>query len=784
MEKRPVLWLGMAYVTGEIFEYLTKDKAVSLWIGGTLLFLTLLGNRVPRIRQFMCSKWLLLLPLLFMAGSFNLGVALERAQQFDQVLAEEIGVISLQGELRSLSEREKVFFAEVRMNYQGEQWKFLAILDKAAVESLCVGDTLQITGTLQAFEQPTNEGQYDEWSYYHAGGYVGKIFADSVRCIKPSEDYLGQMRETVRGYIRNNCDQLLNQLGAGCAKAMLLGERTSLDPDWYQLLLKSGIAHILAISGLHISFLGMGIFWILKHVWIPERVSICLAILLVGAYVWLIGDAPSVVRAWMAFVLLMLARLIGRKRDGPTALSLAALVILIFKPMQLFQPGFLLSFLAVFILFYIQSLKTKYRKPLKKGQMSWICYYFKGFLSTMGMTLGMYVAMMPLTARFFFEVPIYSFLLNLVIIPMMSLLYPLLFLGGLFGTTLGVAGNALSALIEVLINIFTWLCEMVQKLWNPVIITGKPSVVELCVIYALLIGSIWLYYRFHKKCCCAGILCVLILFLPRHPDKLQVIMMDVGQGECILIRSPDGVNILIDGGSLSLSEVKKYRIEPCLKALGIRYIDTVFLSHLDADHSNGIISLLDDSMVGHVEVGPVILPKLKTMDTAYQDFVRTYTLQDHSLYTMGAGDQLTFGRVELYGLSPDSENMVEARNESCMVLLLKYENFQMLLTGDMSLTNEAVLYQNKMFGQCDILKVAHHGSKNSTSADFLSNIDPTYSIISCGLNNSYGHPHSELLERLAASGTQIYITARDGAVTIWTDGKRFGVTAYREIGSY
>lgn len=288
-------------------------------------------------------------------------------------------------------------------------------------------------------------------------------------------------------------------------------------------------------------------------------------------------------------------------------------------------------------------------------------------------------------------------------------------------------------------------------------------------------------------------LIILLIFLLYNPrEGLYITVLDVGQGDGIFLESPSGRTYLIDGGSTSSSKVGQYIIQPYLKSQGISNIDYMIATHMDEDHINGLLELIEmipdegsKPLETYITVQNLILPKLREPDDTYLKFVSRAEGKGISIIYMSAGMSLQDGDVMITCLHPAYAVQSTDKNEYSLVLFLDYKNFQMLFTGDVEGAGEEQLLdviqdESNIDGlsSIEVLKVAHHGSKNSTPEELLAILEPKISIISCGLNNSYGHPHEELLERLEAVESQIYKTAECGAITIWTDGEKMKIETY------
>lgn len=275
--------------------------------------------------------------------------------------------------------------------------------------------------------------------------------------------------------------------------------------------------------------------------------------------------------------------------------------------------------------------------------------------------------------------------------------------------------------------------------------------------------------------------CVLLLAVPYHSfrNRLSVTMLDVGQGDGIFIKGPAGVTYFIDGGSSDVKNAGKYRIEPFLKSQGERQLDYVFISHGDADHMNGIEEMLERQRVG-IRIKTLVLPEQIVWDENLKALAQKALMYGTKVVVIKAREQIVEGNLKIMCLLPRKTYKGEIGNASSTVLILNYGDFDMLMTGDVEGEGEDALKEIDFSNQIDVLKVAHHGSKNSTGEEVLRSINPKIGLISAGIGNRYGHPHSETLERLKANGVEVYNTQECGAVKMETDGKTIRIRTFLE----
>lgn len=687
-----------------------------------------------------------------------------------------------------------------------------------------IGSRVRISGSFFLYTEATNIGQFDARNYYAARKIYGQVKKAAIVYTEPP-NITGRGKECLWQFRRHLAETFLEVYGeenGALLAAMLLGERTFLSEETQSLYKAAGALHVIAVSGLHISLLGLGLYRLLRRIFDAQAPAAVISVLCMAAYVFLVGNPPSAVRAFIMFAMGLLAGYWKRTLDTPTALSLSAAIILMGNPFYIGQSSFLLSFLAILAIAVFQpalkeclALINPYHFPLSRlldSRRAWglrhldpqkvpgVCHELlkkvgNGLLSS----FSVWIVTLPVQLFFFSEVSLFGIFFNLLIIPLMGVIL-LLGIAGLFLKEIShlfafLTGSAFTDLEITVINICRYaegiffaiikaggsLADRLSfTMWTP----GKPVYGKMLLAFCLLLlfcllGNLsengrtfpekfWKYRL--------GILLGVILLLAGYPaHNLQITFLDVGQGDGICMELPDGRVYLMDGGSSDVSKVGNYRLVPFLKAKGIRKIDAVFLSHGDADHINGIAELLEEKQIS---VDCVCLPAGAEQEefAEIKDLARARNI---SVRTIQAGDFWENNGIKFWCLNP--ADVTESGNAASVVLYMEYQNFSMLLTGDLEGEAEksvaALLRSNAITG-ISVLKVAHHGSKNSTKEEFLRQCSPAVAVISCGERNTYGHPHKETLERLNDMGTAVYRTDCSGAVQITVAGNRMKVTEY------
>lgn len=629
-----------------------------------------------------------------------------------------------------------------------------------------IGSTVAVCGVLREYEPASNPGQFDAEIYYTIQHISAKIQKAELLFSDGKTDVLREGLWKVKRALACGMEAVFAKDDAAILKTMLLGDKSSLTDEVKTLYKEAGILHILAISGLHITLLGMGFFKILRRL----RMPILPASLLCGGcmllYGMLTGMPVSAVRAIGMFLLRLLAGCIGRTYDMLTALSVCGAAMLISQPYYLYHSGFLLSYLAVLA---IPLLKPAILPDsLKQNPLA------ETFFSTLAISLFTF----PVQLFFFCEVSVYAAFLNLAVVPLVGVVMILGILGLVSYFLLPALAPFFAAPAHEILNAYSggasFFRDLPGSMWTP----GKPEAWQIavyCLLLAVLLVCKKLKWKYR-----IGLLCgAVMVFCIHDRSMLRITFLDVGQGDCICVELPEGGVWLFDGGSTGVSDVGTYRIAPFLKSCGITELDGIFLSHDDADHINGVEELLREESI---QTGLLALPcTAKGEAEMFEGILEAAAAREIPVLWLEEGMTWESNGVKAVCLHPDGDFFTENANAASMVVYLTYGEFSMLLTGDVEEEGEAALLaalKERQMENVTVLKVAHHGSKNSTGEELLSQLNPKIAVISCGAGNRYGHPHEETLERLEAAGVAVLRTDETGAVEIEVAGNHVKVSGY------
>lgn len=762
LNKRPFFLSACIFVIGICYE---QSGAIIFLLAaiGVVLYGIYHFWRLRKWRRFAVrSVWLLavfLLSIGHMKAATNF-----RAKELSQIQKNETFIF--QGEIYKKELKTYQVFYYLKDVFIITSNQMIACNDailKDSDKTFSIGDTLTFYGKPNQFEEAANEGGFDEKSFY----FSQKIdFYISDAKIQKQEETNGNAKQLslVREKLKSVFMQCSSTMTAGALSAMLLGDKSSLNAEIKELYQESGISHILAISGLHVSLIGMSFYRFLRKRGIPYSVGFVSSCLFLMAYVVMSGDGVATRRACGMLIIAMLADVIGRSYDALNALGFMVMLLLLENPFLLEYAGFCFSVIAMVGVLIVGNLFQMPRRTEEK--ISWK----KRCVNALYAATGVWLTTLPLVAYYYYEIPMYSVFLNMVVIPLLSFLFFFAIIGVLIGVFLPFVANIVLLPCSLILKIYEVLADISLQLPFGNIIVGKPSLLKIVIYYVLLsLICIWLFYRKEghgKRIVGMFVLIVLMLSAPRDTFTLSV--LDVGQGDGIYLCTNEGEHIFIDGGSSDVSQVGKYRILPFLKENGIRHIDYWFVSHADEDHISGLKEVLESGY----QVENLILSKAATMqkDEKTMELIAFAELYDTNILYMKAGESLMLKESEIKCLAPMG-NMVgtEDRNALSLVLMYQDKQFRGLFTGDISETEEKQLLESKVCQNVDFYKVSHHGSKFSSSEEFLDIIQPDMAVISCGKENRYGHPHKETLERLDAVGCRVWITAKCGQIKISVD---------------
>lgn len=543
-----------------------------------------------------------------------------------------------------------------------------------------VGSPVTVKGRGMLFSRARNPGNFDLAEYEMIRGIDFEIYDadiidfDERRGAGCLDELLCIIRERLSAAI----DLIYGKDEACIIKAMLLGDRTDLSDEIKDSFRRSGMSHILCISALHITLLGMGFLKIIRRTGLDKALCYIISFVFIYMYGRLTGSGISTVRAIITFGLMMAADIAGRTPDLLSSMSVAAIVTLLMEPLYLKDAGFILSFTAVSGIGLLGP-------PVKKLMP------FKQKLSdTLGTAFSVTLFMLPVTLYFFFQVPLYSVLINLAVIPLLGILLVsalVSVLAGCLSLTLGMAAAVPAGLILKAYDLLTVVNDSIPL---SVLTPGRPGAGQMILYYAVIAAVIFITGRAEKIDAGIRLLCFLmfsgaVLLLTVHiRPELSLTMVDVGQGDCHLIEMQDGKTVMIDCGSSDTENAAKYRVIPYVLSRGCDRIDYAVLTHPDDDHINGYLEMLEMGGESALKTGCFILPDIPETNDNYEKLADMAEKQGIKVLKIKAGDSFDIGRVSFRCLNPERGSVFSDMNEAsvCLSIGIKGSGFKALYTGD------------------------------------------------------------------------------------------------------
>lgn len=649
-------------------------------------------------------------------------------------------------------------------------------LSVSAYPQFSYGQRLVITGTL---ETPPIYDDFNYREYLAAQGVRSVMQRPTIALLSgQGGDWLTHSLLTISHRLRRVVELILPQPEAGLLQGILLGASKALPADTAESFRLAGLTHILVVSGFNISIL-MQLILILAQKALRRKLALGVALVGITFFGLLVGFSAPVVRAWLMGALTIAALLTGRKAHALTSLAVASLIMTAINPLTLWSVSFQLSFAATLALIVVDPVISKTFEALIVKARAGKFWLFLARLSTT--TMAAQLLTLPLIWHYFGQISLVALVANLLVLPVQ----PLILAAGAAITAVGsiflAAGRILAYLLWPWLRYTILVTNWLGHLPNASTQLPPLDLVWVVVSYVLIALAIYLLNRFvkaprhlpqirvdWKPWIVPGMLLTVAvtvwsISLSLPDGRLHVYFLDVGEGDAILISSPGGRTILVDGGVDGL--VLRSRLGESLP-LNRHNLDMIIATHGDADHIFGLVSLPN-----YYQVQQAGRPPDLGSSTAAKAWVEEYAVRQIPQVVLVRGAVIRIGRnLTIQVLNPEPGDPGNG-NAASVVLRVSEGRFSMLLTGDIDDQSEQVIVGANQPVEAYVLKVAHHGSASSSSTEFLEEVKPRLAVISVGKDNTYGHPDAQMLERLAALGCRIWRTDQQGTIEIATDGQ-------------
>ncbi len=673
----------------------------------------------------------------------------------EELCGKKYGIVAEVTDYSGTSKSGNSMAIKTMLNCSGENINAI-IYTTEELPQLVPGDIIRMDASFKEFE---NTESFAAETYYKSRYLDVMAFAENVSVIEKSE---GIAVRYIPQYLARQLGQKIEELypekATGFLKSLLIGNKEDLSEDFNEELKTTGLSHTVSVSGMHISFVVSFIIFFTKNKYLK---LLCIPVMFVFAL--MVGAPQSALRAVIMQTLLLISAIRKREYDSLTALSVAACILVMINPYCINDLGFILSFtstLGIILLLRRVSDILIGRFGIKKpGKLKKIVY---NILSTAALSISATLFTAPILSYTYNSVSLISVIANILLIWLITVIFVLGFMSVLIGFIFVPLAKGVAFIVNICSGITMYSVSALAKLPFAEVSTENPMLVLLIAfvcavaIYAIAVGRKKLRLQFSVSAVALAVICALVLSgmntaAPSH-EGLRFDVLDVGQGQCIVVTSDDACVMIDCGGDKDATDIAAKH----LYKNGIDNIDVLVFTHAHADHANGGKRLVDD-----FEIERIYMPYTDKDNSTFISIAEKAA--DSKSVFVKEDTAVSVGKIKLdiLTLPPGSDE-----NENGIVIIVHDGDYECLITGDIPSSSEKLIAHK--FPDCESYIVGHHGSRTSSSVDLLNKALPELSVISVGENNSYGHPSGETLKRLKNIGSNIVRTDVEGTVTFYS----------------
>ena len=774
-------WLSIAFVSGILNAFLLHYTLYAL-ITSVFFFLFLLKSKTDN--AFILFLLLTIWNIGWAYHSFTLDIMDKKsglASHFNDYDVSFKGVLLSKGETRTgqrLLLENSLLSSETM--YTTWDIQYFVYSSNSTIGS--IGDTIEGKGIFLAFFGKRNPGDFDFRLFNYRKGIFGKIYQDDETELFITEpegwshlSSLADVRNSVRSIFSRKTDSDV----AGLLSALILGDKSSVDPELKDAFIETGVIHVLAVSGLHVGYVLIILLFFSKIFRIPwgwDRLGIILGL---GGFILLTGGKASVIRASIMAGLYVLAPVLNRPNNAWNIISSAGFLILLWNPVLIADTGFLLSFVAVIsIVFLLGIFENILPEKLKVSHVhnGAVRFIWGLFLVSVSAQIGT----LPFTAWYFGRIPLISLIANVIIVPLIGILvalgFTILLLGWIPFFSSGWAESA-----WIVTKGIQWCSGFFSSVPFASIPIQGLYLVHL-VQYGLVITFLFMVFQkqYRGKAILAGVLFITINVWTWSLEKkgLDILFLDVGQGDSAIIQFENGKTMLVDAGQRNWNrDYGEQVVIPSARYLGVKRFNWVVMTHPHSDHIGGLVSVLEA-----VPVDTVWDTFSEYGSWTYNQLLESFKQKGVVYRQPNRGETIFIDeKTSLQILAPDSTMVKNEHNVNNMSIVFRliHGKVTVLFTGDLEKEGDHLLLSLQSYLDSDVLKVAHHGSITSTTQPLLDMITPELAVISVGRKNKFKHPSPIVIQRLLDANVRIHRTDRDGAIWLNSDGKSIKAFAWR-----
>ena len=633
--------------------------------------------------------------------------------------------------------------------------KFIVYINKKNKKLLEYGDLIEIKGEYSAPEVARNYKGFDYSQYLKTLNIYGTIKVEESKIINKNQlSPILISINNIKEKMIDNANRNMPKRTANLLLGILIGERDNVQEDIIESFRTANLSHILAVSGAHTSYIILGITYLISKSKTPKRIGYIITIINLLIFIIITGASYSVVRACIMAIVVIGAKICYRKENFFTSICISLIIILIQNPFAINDIGLKLSFMGTAGIVIFNKSITNFFIKLKIKQK---------IAEALSVTFSAQLMIMPITILNFNTISLTFFISNILASPLLGIIIIFGFISIFISSILNPISKILFLILHIFLELLILVSKVTEKIPGSSILVKTPNILFAIVYYILILFFNYFFVikqnptrRFHKKIIkiitikniknafkVIAVVFLIILLLTRivriiNPT-LKIYFIDVGQGDSTLIVTPKNKKILIDGGEGKTNVLFQYLLDR-----RINKIDYIIISHFDSDHCNGLIEIIEKMRVENI-----VMSKQSKESEEYKKILEIIKQKNIKVSSVKAEDKIIIEK-NLYTkiLNPAEKFEFQDLNNNAIVAKLVYKNFSMLFTGDIEKAEEnlAKKYKNEL--KSTILKVAHHGSKTSTSEEFLKYVEPQIALIGVGENNKFGHPNQITIEKL------------------------------------